>query len=79
VLHSVAASGDHTSACWLPAEAAGLSAEAERLREEVVRAERGEEAAEVAAAARAQLGGSEAAGHGPQTTVTAAGNEGGVA
>jgi oligopeptide/dipeptide ABC transporter ATP-binding protein len=56
VLHPVAESGSHTSACWLPANAAGLSAEAEELREQVVQAERGEEAAEVAAAALAQLG-----------------------
>jgi oligopeptide/dipeptide ABC transporter ATP-binding protein len=56
VLHPVAESGSHTSACWLPASAAGLSAEAERLRAQVVRAERGEEAAGVAAAARHELG-----------------------
>jgi oligopeptide/dipeptide ABC transporter ATP-binding protein len=50
VLHPVSESGEHSSACWLPAEAAGLSEEAEELREEVVREQRGEEAAEVAAA-----------------------------
>ena len=56
VLHPVAESGSHTSACWLPASAAGLSAEAEELREQVVQAERGQEAAEVAAAALADVG-----------------------
>jgi oligopeptide/dipeptide ABC transporter ATP-binding protein len=55
VLHPVAESGVHLSACWLPATAAGLSAAAEELREQVVAAERGEEAAEVAAA-QAELG-----------------------
>jgi oligopeptide/dipeptide ABC transporter ATP-binding protein len=57
VLHPVAESGAHESACWLPADAAGLSAEAEQLREQVVQAERGEQAAEVVAAAQAQVGG----------------------
>ncbi|HWG00357.1 MAG TPA: ABC transporter ATP-binding protein [Trebonia sp.] len=56
LLHAVAESGAHTSACWLPAEAAGLSAAAEELRDEVVREQRGQEAAEVAAAAAAELG-----------------------
>jgi len=56
VLHPVTESGEHVSACWLPAEAAGLSEQAEELREEVVREQRGEEAAEVAAAAGAELG-----------------------
>jgi oligopeptide/dipeptide ABC transporter ATP-binding protein len=56
LLHSVAESGSHLSACWLPAAAAGLSAQAEELREQAVAAERGEEAAEVAAAAQAELG-----------------------
>ncbi|HEV3380497.1 MAG TPA: ABC transporter ATP-binding protein [Trebonia sp.] len=55
-LHFVTESGTHTSACWLPAETAGMSAEAEELRDEVVREHRGAEAAEVAAAAAAQLG-----------------------
>jgi peptide/nickel transport system ATP-binding protein len=55
-LHPVAEHGAHTSACWLPAGAAGLSAEAEALREQVVAAERGTEAASVAAAALAELG-----------------------
>jgi oligopeptide/dipeptide ABC transporter ATP-binding protein len=65
VLHPVAESGEHVSACWLPAEAAGLSEKAEELREEVVREQRGEEATEVAAAS-AQPG-------------TATGDEGGGA
>jgi oligopeptide/dipeptide ABC transporter ATP-binding protein len=77
VLHPVAESGSHTSACWLPASAAGLSAEAEELREQVVQAERGQEAAEVAAAALADVGISalENAGSGE----TPADNEGSVA
>ena len=41
---------------WLPTQAAGLSAEAEELREEAVLEQRGEEAAEVAAATAAELG-----------------------
>jgi oligopeptide/dipeptide ABC transporter ATP-binding protein len=75
VLHPVAEHGAHTSACWLPANAAGLSAEAEELREQVVAAERGTEAAGVAAAALAELGVSavDAAGETP------ADNEGSVA
>jgi len=56
VLHPVAETGGHTSACWLPSEAAGLSARAEELREEAVREQRGQEAARVAAAASAELG-----------------------
>jgi oligopeptide/dipeptide ABC transporter ATP-binding protein len=56
VLHPVAESGLHTSACFLPAQAAGLSEKAEELREEMVRQQRGEQAAEVAAAAAAELG-----------------------
>jgi oligopeptide/dipeptide ABC transporter ATP-binding protein len=51
VLQLVGTSGLHTSACWLPKEAAGLSDKAEELRAELVREERGEMAAEVAAAA----------------------------
>jgi peptide/nickel transport system ATP-binding protein len=77
VLHPVAEHGSHTSACWLPASAAGLSAEAEELREQVVQAERGAEAAGVAAAALAELGVS-----GAGDTVageTPADNEGSVA
>jgi oligopeptide/dipeptide ABC transporter ATP-binding protein len=56
ILHPVAESGSHTSACWLPSAAAGLSERAEELREETVREQRGEQAAEVAAAASAELG-----------------------
>jgi oligopeptide/dipeptide ABC transporter ATP-binding protein len=56
VLVPVGDTGYHTSACWLPTQTAGLSAEAEELREEVVLAQRGEAAAEVAAAAAAELG-----------------------
>jgi oligopeptide/dipeptide ABC transporter ATP-binding protein len=56
VLRPVDETGLHSSACWLPMEAAGLSAEAEELREEVVLEQRGDEAAEVAAAAAAELG-----------------------
>jgi oligopeptide/dipeptide ABC transporter ATP-binding protein len=55
VLRPVGETGLHSSACWLPTEAAGLSAEAEELREEAVIEQRGEEAAEVAAAAAAEL------------------------
>jgi oligopeptide/dipeptide ABC transporter ATP-binding protein len=76
VLHPVAERGSHLSACWLPASAAGLSAEAEELREQVVQAERGAEAADVAAAALAELGvsgGEDTAGDRP------ADNEGSVA
>jgi oligopeptide/dipeptide ABC transporter ATP-binding protein len=51
VLTLVGTSGLHTSACWLPKEAAGLSDKAEELRAEMVREERGELAAEVVAAA----------------------------
>jgi oligopeptide/dipeptide ABC transporter ATP-binding protein len=80
VLHPVAESGSHTSACWLPATAAGLSAEAELLREQVVQAERGEEAAEVAAAALAQLGISATDGEASaEASEASADNEGSVA
>jgi peptide/nickel transport system ATP-binding protein len=74
VLHPVAETGSHTSACWLPATAAGTSAAAEELREQMVQAERGEEAAEVAAAALAELGVSA-----PGNTEANADNEGSVA
>jgi peptide/nickel transport system ATP-binding protein len=37
-LRPVNETGNHASACWLPTEAAGLSAEAEELREQVVAA-----------------------------------------
>jgi len=56
VLRPVAETGGHTSACWLPSAAAGLSEQAEQLREETVREQRGREAAQVAAAASAELG-----------------------
>jgi oligopeptide/dipeptide ABC transporter ATP-binding protein len=81
VLHPVAETGSHTSACWLPAAAAGLSAEAEAIRERVVAAERGEEAAEVAAAALAGLGVAELVDDDAQvaSTGTTADNEGSVA
>jgi oligopeptide/dipeptide ABC transporter ATP-binding protein len=81
VLHTVAETGSHTSACWLPAAAAGLSAEAEEIRERVVAAERGEEAAEVAAAALAGLGTAELVDDDAQvaSTGTTADNEGSVA
>ncbi|WP_300613671.1 ABC transporter ATP-binding protein [Trebonia sp.] len=49
VLHPVADSGAHTSACWLPAAAAGLSGQAEELREETAREQRGADASAVAA------------------------------
>jgi len=37
----------HTSACWLPVKSAGLSEQAEQLREQTVQEGRGEAAAEV--------------------------------
>jgi oligopeptide/dipeptide ABC transporter ATP-binding protein len=49
-LHAVADSELHSSACWLPATAAGLDTEAEELRKNVVAAGRKGEAAEVALA-----------------------------
>ncbi len=55
VLHPVADSGVHTSACWLPAAAAGLSGQAEELREETAREQRGADASAVAAAVGAEL------------------------
>jgi oligopeptide/dipeptide ABC transporter ATP-binding protein len=80
-LHPVAETGTHTSACWLPAAAAGISAAAEKLREQVVAAERGEEAAEVAAKALTGLGGEHDSGDGDAATVSgsADSNEGGAA
>jgi len=56
-LRQVGESGFHNSACWLPAGAAGLSEEAEELREEAVHEERGEAAAEVAEAVAADVPG----------------------
>jgi oligopeptide/dipeptide ABC transporter ATP-binding protein len=80
VLHPVAESGSHTSACWLPANAAGTSAEAEELREKVVAAERGAEAAGVAAAAFAGLGAEpDSNSDGAAGAGTPADNEGSVA
>ena len=55
VLRPVGESGFHDSACWLPSRATGLSEQAEELREETVRAGRGEAAAEVAEAAAADM------------------------
>jgi oligopeptide/dipeptide ABC transporter ATP-binding protein len=49
-LRPVTRDGYHSSACWLPVEAVGLSEQAEDLRAEMVREGRGEEAAEVFAA-----------------------------
>jgi oligopeptide/dipeptide ABC transporter ATP-binding protein len=81
VLHPVAEQGSHTSACWLPGSAAGLSAKAEEIREQVVQAERGAAAAGVAAAALAELGisgaGEKAAAEMPAVATTD--NEGSVA
>ena len=78
VLHPVAESGWHLSACWLPATAAGLSAAAEELREQVVTAERGQEAANVVAAALAELGVSATEADTTETETTSD-NEGSVA
>ena len=57
MLRPVGESGFHESACWLPSRAAGLSEQAEELREETVREGRGEAAAEVAEAAAADVPG----------------------
>jgi peptide/nickel transport system ATP-binding protein len=46
-LRPVSQDGYHSSACWLPVQAAGLSDHAEELREKTVREGRGEAAAEV--------------------------------
>ena len=51
VLRPVDDGGAHTSACWLPVEAAGLSAEAEALRKAAVAAENEAGPADPAAAA----------------------------
>jgi len=56
-----------------------MSAEAEKLREQVVAAERGQEAAEVAASAFAQLGVSAPDAGGESATETTSDNEGSVA
>jgi oligopeptide/dipeptide ABC transporter ATP-binding protein len=46
-LRPVSQDGYHSSACWLPIQAAGLNEQAEELRAETVREGRGEAAAEV--------------------------------
>ncbi len=56
VLHPVGQTGAHTSACWLPAAAAGLDEKAEELREQVISEQRGAQAAQLAAAAAAEPG-----------------------
>jgi hypothetical protein len=48
MLTPVGEDGFHRSACWLPVDAAGLSAEAEEARRRSVGASRGEAAAKVA-------------------------------
>jgi oligopeptide/dipeptide ABC transporter ATP-binding protein len=62
VLRPVSEDGTHTSACWLPVEAAGLTEKAEELREETVREGRGEAAAAVAQAAAADVPGAAVVG-----------------
>ena len=49
-LHPVGESGGHASACWLPADAAGLGTKAESARDEMVRAGRSTAVADAAAA-----------------------------
>jgi oligopeptide/dipeptide ABC transporter ATP-binding protein len=49
-LHSVGDQSDHASACWLPANVAGLTSEAEEARRQIVGSHRHGEAAEVAKA-----------------------------
>jgi oligopeptide/dipeptide ABC transporter ATP-binding protein len=46
-LRSLGQDAHHTSACWLPVKSAGLSEQAEQLREQTVHEGRGEAAAEV--------------------------------
>jgi oligopeptide/dipeptide ABC transporter ATP-binding protein len=58
-LRPVGQDGQHSSACWLPVEAAGLGRQAEELRAQTVRAGRGEAAAEVFESEIAQALGSE--------------------
>jgi peptide/nickel transport system ATP-binding protein len=62
VLRPVGDSGFHYSACWLPSTAAGLSEQAEQLREETVRGGRGKAAAQVAEAAAADVPGASVVG-----------------
>jgi peptide/nickel transport system ATP-binding protein len=59
MLRPVGQDGFHSSACWLPLQAAGLSEQAEKLRAETVREGRGEAAAEVYEAEIAEALGSE--------------------
>jgi hypothetical protein len=49
-LREISADTAHLSACWLPARAAGLGGEAEKIREETVRESRMGAAVEVAEA-----------------------------
>jgi oligopeptide/dipeptide ABC transporter ATP-binding protein len=70
-LKPVSQDGDHTSACWLPANAVGLGEQAEQEREETVREHRGEAAAEVAEAAENAPGGEIAGVAGTDGSVTA--------
>jgi oligopeptide/dipeptide ABC transporter ATP-binding protein len=58
-LRPVSQDGWHSSACWLPVQAAGLSEQAEELRAATVREGRGEAAAEVFAAEIAEALGPE--------------------
>jgi oligopeptide/dipeptide ABC transporter ATP-binding protein len=58
-LRPVSEDGLHSSACWLPVQAAGLSERAEELRAEMVREGRGAAAAEVFEAEIAETLGSE--------------------
>jgi peptide/nickel transport system ATP-binding protein len=61
-LRPVSENGKHTSACWLPVEAAGLTEQAEAIREETVREGRSKVAAEVAKAAAADVAGAAVVG-----------------
>jgi peptide/nickel transport system ATP-binding protein len=61
-LRPVSEDGGHTSACWLPVAAAGLTEKAEQLREETVREGRSEAAAAVAKAAAADVAGAAVVG-----------------
>jgi len=61
-LRPVNEGGTHASACWLPVEAAGLTEQAEELREETVREGRGEAAAEAAKAAAVDVPGAAVVG-----------------
>jgi len=61
-LRPVGETGFHASACWLPVAAAGLTEQAEELREVTVREGRGEAAAEVAEAAASDVPGAAVVG-----------------